>query len=171
MNVVVRPALLSEVADVQRIGVEADERFVEVGHPELADGSTMPTEAAEKAIASGRLLVAETVEGRVVGWSYVGRIGGELCLGQISVALAYGRCGVGTALLRAIIEGAKAAGEPSIVLNTQADVPWNLPWYERHGFRVIEREAWTPELERIAVEQSASGLDWANRVHMRLALR
>ena len=123
----------------------------------------MPDAAA---IARDGLLVAEDATG-VIGWTYVGRIEGELCLGQISVLRARGRRGIGTRLLLAVIERARAAGEPSIVLNTETDVPWNGPWYERHGFRQIPLESWTPGLERVARDQ---GLDWSRRTHLRLVL-
>jgi len=169
LTLVIRSALLDDIADIQRIGVEADERFALAGHPELADGSTIPTRVAEQAISQGRITIAEA-DGYVVGWVYVGRIDGELCIGQISVTPLFGRRGIGSALLRTIIEQANSRNEASIVLNTQSDVPWNRPWFERHGFTIISRGQWTSALETVAAEQSAGGLDWSNRVHMRLVL-
>ena len=164
-----RPAQPGDLADIQHIGLEADERFVAAGHPELADGEAIPATVVLQATGQGRLLVAE-VGGAVVGWVYVGWIGGELSIGQISVAPSSGRRGIGSALLGAVILKARAGGEASIVLNTQADVAWNRPWYERHGFVVVEREEWTPGMETVAEDQSRGGLDWSSRVHMRLIL-
>ncbi|XXX77353.1 GNAT family N-acetyltransferase [Sorangium sp. So ce134] len=169
VNITIRPARLEEIAEIQRIGVAADERFAAAGHPELADGSSIPTQTAEQAIAQGRITVAE-LGGAVVGWVYMGRIDGELCLGQISVEPSFGRRGIGSALLDAVIDQARSRGERSIVLNTQSDVAWNRPWYERKGFAVIARAEWTPALEALAANQSEGGLDWSTRVHMRLVL-
>ncbi len=165
-----RPAREEDIPAIVRVGLDADARFVEAGHPELADGEGIPDEAVRRFVAQGRVTVAE-VEGAVVGWAYVGRVDGEPCLGQISVAVTYGRGGVGDALLRAVIERARADGEASIVLNTQADVPWNAPWYARRGFAVVSREQCGEGLRAIERAQTAEGLDWSTRVHMRLTLR
>ncbi len=167
--VTLRLAVPSDVPRIQQIGVEADTRYASAGHPELADGSTIPTAAAMRAIADAQLVVA-AVDGAVVGWVYTGRVAGELCLGQISVLTSHGRRGVGTALLQHVIGRAWAAGERSIVLNAQSDVTWGAPWYERHGFRVIPREQWTPALLALATPAPGeeAALDWSTRVHMRL---
>jgi predicted N-acetyltransferase YhbS len=170
VSAVVRTAADRDIAAIRRIGVEADQRFVDIGLPALADGTTIPEEAARSAIAEGRLLVAE-VEGEVAGWVYLGRIEGELCIGQISVALSQGKKGLGSMLLQAVIDAARAKNEPSIVLSTQREVPWNAPWYARHGFVEIPREAWTPALAAVTESQTKAGLDWSSRVHMRLTLR
>ncbi len=169
-SVSLRPARDEDIPELVRIERDADARFAAAGHPELADGEGIPDDAARRAIALGRITVAE-VDGVVAGWAYVGRVDGEVCLGQISVAVAYGRGGVGDALLRAVIERARADGEASIVLNTQTDVPWNAPWYGRHGFVVVPREECSDGLLAIEREQTAHGLDWSTRVHMRLTLR
>lgn len=83
---------------------------------------------------------------------------------------AHGGVGVGTALLRRVIDEARRAGEGSVVLNTQSDVAWNRPWYERHGFAVVPRAAWSEALLAIERDQARDGLDWSTRVHMRLRL-
>lgn len=165
-----RPAREEDVAELVRVERDADARFAAAGHPELASGEGIPAGVALRAIAQGRITVAE-VGGAVAGWAYVGRVDGEPCLGQISVAVEHGRRGVGDALLRAVIERARGDGEASIVLNTQTDVPWNAPWYARRGFVVVPRDAWSEGLRAIERDQTAQGLDWSTRVHMRLALR
>ena len=164
-----RPAREADVPVLAPIEHDADERYVAAGHPELAGGPGIPDEVARAAVAQGRITVAE-VDGAVVGWAYVGRVAAEPCLGQISVARAHGRVGVGTALLRRVIDEARRAGEASMVLNTQSDIAWNRPWYERHGFVVVPPEAWSEALRAIARDQMQQGVDWSARVHMRLAL-
>lgn len=165
----IRLASIAEIPKLQRIAIDADSRFVDAGHPELADGSTIPAEVAERAITQGMLYVAE-VDREPVGWVYVGRIAGEPCVGHICVAPAFGRSGIGSALLQHIIDRARAGGDTSIVLNTQTDVAWGRRWYERHGFVVVERDAWGPALTSITRAQTRDGLDWSTRVHMRLRL-
>ncbi len=165
-----RLARLDDIAALARIQRDADTRFLAVGHPELADGDAIPDDVARRAIAEGRIVVAE-VEGAVAGWVYMGRVDGEPCLGQLSVAVAQGRRGVGSALVRAVIEQARAADEASVVLNTQGDVAWNRAWFERFGFAVVARDAASDALRSIERAQTSGGLDWTTRVHMRLTLR
>jgi ribosomal protein S18 acetylase RimI-like enzyme len=166
----IRLAREEDIPALAPIEREADTRFLAAGHPELADGEGIPDEVARRSIAQGRITVA-TVDDAVVGWVYVGRVDGEACLGQISVATAHGRRGVGDALLRAVIERARAEGEGSIVLNTQRDVPWNEAWFARRGFAAVAPEHCGEGLRAIEREQTRDGLDWSTRVHMRLALR
>lgn len=168
MSFEVRLARADEVIEIQRIGLDADLRFVDAGHPELS-GETIPDDAAERAIREGRLWVV-ALAGEVIGWAITGRLGGELVLGQISVLRRAGGAGAGTVLLKMLIEKARSQGEPSIVLNTQTDVPWNAPWYAKHGFCVIEEAAWTEDLRALTEQQTKDGVDWTSRVHMRLWL-
>ena len=55
-------------------------------------------------------------------------------LAQISVHPDHGRRGVGRALLEAAAERAALKGHGSLTLTTYADLPWNGPFYARHGF-------------------------------------
>jgi ribosomal protein S18 acetylase RimI-like enzyme len=64
-----------------------------------------------------------------VGFAGLVRLDGWLHLEQISTNAAQGRRGIGTRLLRAVL----ARGEP-VTLITFRDIPWNAPWYARHGF-------------------------------------
>jgi predicted N-acetyltransferase YhbS len=147
---------------------DADRRYEGTPHAAHLDDATIPIEAAQRAVSQGRITVADV--GVVVGWLFAGRVDGELCLGQVSVLRSHGQQGIGTRLLEDFIARARAAGERSIVLNTQSDTPWNLPWYARHGFVVVPREEWTPALQAITSSQEADGLDWSGRVHLRLHL-
>lgn len=158
-----------EIDRLREIGIEADQRYLHSRHPAFCDGSSIPPQVARQAISEGRLWVAE-LGSRVVGWIYVSRLGGEYCVGQVSVALAHGRQGIGTALLRWAHADARARGEPSVVLATQLDVPWNGPWYARHGYEVIPPDAWSPALQAQARQQAEGGLDWTHRAFMRLRL-
>lgn len=169
MAVTIRYADASEVDELSAIEVDADQRYARSSHPEMAGGDHIPIDALARAVA-GRQIVVAVEDDVILGWLLLTKCGDELCIGQISVRRAAGGKGVGTQLLTTAIDSVKRAGRPSIVLNTQADVPWNQPWYERHGFVVVPREQWTPDMHTIAEEQQRDGLDWSTRVHMRLQL-
>jgi GNAT superfamily N-acetyltransferase/fermentation-respiration switch protein FrsA (DUF1100 family) len=152
----IRLATDADIPALQAVGIAADRRFLAVGLPEYADGTTIPTDAAQRAIARGDLWVAE--RSGVVGWILLGRVGGECCIGQVSVDPAFGRAGIGTALLRHALAVARRRGEGSVVLFTEANVPWNGPWYEREGFRRIPEDAVSGPLgSGPAVSRDAAG--------------
>lgn len=170
-QITIRTAAPEDVDDLIAIEADADQRFVESSHPDLAGGSTVPSAVLQRAIAQNRVFVAvDHACDRVVGWVLLTRSAGELCIGQISVRRDAGRSGVGTEILEHVITTARNDGEPSIVLNTQRDVPWNKPWYERHGFVVVDETDWNGDMRVITAEQVEAGLDWSTRVHMRLRL-
>jgi hypothetical protein len=52
-------------------------------------------------------------------------------------------------------------------LSTFADVPWNGPYYERCGFRVLRDAEITPGLREVRAHEDALGLDRWPRVCMR----
>ncbi|MEM9465686.1 MAG: GNAT family N-acetyltransferase [Actinomycetota bacterium] len=160
-----------DIEDCIAIDAATDAQFVEAGHPELAgDGDYIPADVAHRAVADGRILVADD-DGDIVAWSFITRLDDELCLGQIAVLPSRQRSGVGSSLLQRILDDASAAGEPSIVLSTQRDLAWNLPWYRRFGFTVVPEANWSGEMASVAADQRADGLDWdGTRVYMRLVL-
>ncbi len=149
----IRLATDADIPALQAVGIAADRRFLAVGLPEYADGTTIPTDAAQRAIARGDLWVAE--RSGVVGWILLGRVGGECCIGQVSVDPAFGRAGIGTTLLRHALTVARRRGEGSVVLSTEANVPWNGPWYEREGFRRIPEDALSGPLAEVLAAQRA----------------
>lgn len=163
-----RAARADDITSLQEIERAADARFAEVGHPELADGEVIDTEAARRFVEQGRIVVV--TEPALVAWAYVGRCGTEAALGQICVHPSVSRRGLGSALLEHVLATARARQEPSLVLSTQSDVAWNRPWYERHGFAVVPPAAWTPAMQTITTAQTAAGLDPHTRCHMRAVL-
>jgi GNAT superfamily N-acetyltransferase len=52
------------------------------------------------------------------------------------------RKGIGSQLLKEVV---RRSG-PGLTLLTFRDVPWNGPWYLRHGFVELPRSAWGPQL-------------------------
>jgi ribosomal protein S18 acetylase RimI-like enzyme len=168
--VTIRDAIPADILLLAPIEARGDALFAAVGHPEFVGAGTISDEYAGVAIAEGRIRIAE-LAGHVVGWALVSRLDDELFLSQLSVDPAFGRRGIGTALLQDCIERARAVGEPSLLLDTQADVVWNAPWYARHGFEAVPVGSWTDALRERARAQTADGFDWATRVFMRLGLR
>ena len=166
---VIRRATLADVVLLAPIEEAGDAQFVAAGHAEFANAATISDDAAVRAIIAGWLLVA-TSKGRLVGWVQLEREGVELVIRQICVHPSMQRCGLGSALVEAAATSAGKAAEPSLVLDTQDDISWNRPWYERRGFVVVPEAEWTPSMRAITAEQTAAGFDWGTRVHMRRVL-
>jgi predicted N-acetyltransferase YhbS len=165
----IRLARPEDLDALSAIEADADLRYADSAHPEFASGSTIPRSVLERAIARQWIIVAAD-DDRVVGWVLLTRSGDEMCVGQISVRRDAGGRGIGAALLKTVAASARGMGYRSVVLNTQNDVAWNRPWYERLGYVVVKPADWTDDMHEITREQTESGLDWSTRVHMRLVL-
>lgn len=81
-----------------------------------------------------------------VGFAAVRDVDGAAHLEQIAVRADLTGRGVGVPLLEAVRTRAAAAGSPGVSLLTFRDVPWNMPWYERHGFAELPEARWGPGL-------------------------
>ena len=102
---------------------------------------TMPPEAVRMAIERGLVWVAcSDASGEPVGFVWLDVEGGDdIGVAEIDVLPAWGRQGIGAALLEHACAWARAAGYRRITLGTLADVPWNAPFYARHGFAEVDK--------------------------------
>jgi GNAT superfamily N-acetyltransferase len=123
-----------------------------------------------RAQEAGRLWVAVTAQDEPVGFALLGEIDGSLHLEELDVHPLHGRRGIGSALLKQVCAWAKAADYPGITLSTFRDVPWNAPFYARHGWRVLEPAELTPGLVSLHLIEQGRGLRNGLRVIMRKEL-
>jgi tRNA(Arg) A34 adenosine deaminase TadA/N-acetylglutamate synthase-like GNAT family acetyltransferase len=163
---VIRAGRREDVAGLNRIERAADRIIADRGHAAFRDAAALEQADLLLGVKRGHLAVAE-IDGSVVGFAYLDRLGRELSLRQISVDPVHGRAGVGTALLRHVMD---SCVEPSILLDCQTDVPWHIRWYERFGFVAVDPDAWSPAMRSVAAEQAAAGFDWSTRTFMRRSL-
>ena len=77
-----------------------------------------------------------------VAFAAIAELDGRPHLEQISVRADLGRQGIGSLLLDEVV---RRSG-PGLTLLTFRDVPWNGPWYLRHGFAEFPAAAWGPQL-------------------------
>ena len=89
---------------------------------------------------------------------------------EIDVDPAHGRLGIGRALLETALAWARAAGHRAVTLTTFREIPWNAPFYERAGFRVLAPHEIGPGLAAVVRDETARGLDPRQRVAMRREL-
>ncbi len=115
-----------------------------------------------------RLWAALDDKGNVVGFALACVVGGVAHLEEMDVHPDFGRQGIGSQLLNAVIAWARDGGHPGISLITFRHLPWNAPFYERHGFKQIDDTEHSADLCELLREEADAGLDPRNRVAMML---
>jgi 4-diphosphocytidyl-2-C-methyl-D-erythritol kinase len=143
------------------------------GHPAWTSYAAAPMDpqALAAAIAAGRVWVAQDEEGAAVGFVGVEVEDGEIGIAEIDVSPSHGRRGIGAALLEHACAWAAESGYPSVVLGTLSDVPWNAPFYARHGFEPIDPHDYTPALAAHHACDRERGFPMHLRVYMRRRLQ
>lgn len=115
------------------------------------------------AIEANMAEVAVDHRDRPLAFMALGVVDGEPYIDQLAARPDVMRRGIGTALLdRAIAR----LGTDRIWLTTYEHVPWNRPWYERHGFAPVPDSGCGPELRAILEVQRAA----LPRPDMRIAM-
>ncbi|MGY0231069.1 GNAT family N-acetyltransferase [Longispora urticae] len=105
-----------------------------------------------------------------VGFARLEVVDGSAFLEQLSVHPDHTRQGLGAGLLEAACDWARAEGFATITLSTFVEVPWNGPFYTRHGFAPVTGEL-TPGLCVLRDREIALGLHtFGPRVMMRRPL-
>ena len=117
-----------------------------------------------------RLWVAADGEDSPVGFAMVREIDGYAHLHQLNVLPDHTRKGLGAALLQTVCEWARECGYPGVTVFTFRGIPWNEPFYARHGFRVLQAEELTAGLAQIVEVERTRGVRMDRRVSMRLDL-
>ena len=164
---IIRDARAAEVARLREIDWDAGQVFRDIGMPEAAEFEPRTLAELADSQRAGLLWVA-AVEGDEPASFLMGVVlDGCLHVEQLSTAPAAARRGLGRALLDHAADRARAGGLPALTLTTFADVPWNGPYYERCGFRVLRDDEITPGLRELRAHEIALGLDRWPRVCMR----
>jgi 4-diphosphocytidyl-2-C-methyl-D-erythritol kinase len=172
MSCTIVPARLDQVDTLRDIERAALELFR--GHPAwraYAASTPSDPETLADAIGRGRVWVALDDGGREVGYVGVGVEDGEATIAEMDVLPSHGRRGIGARLLEHACTWAAESGYSSVVLGTLSDVPWNAPFYARHGFEVTDPARDTPAQAAHRAHDRERGFPMHLRVHMRRQLQ
>jgi 4-diphosphocytidyl-2-C-methyl-D-erythritol kinase len=139
MTIHIERAVAAQVATLCAIERAAVELFR--GHEAWPAYSAVaiPPVVLHEAIGRGQLWVALD-DDQPVGFVCLDEHGRDgIGIAEIDVLPDFGRRGIGAALLEHACACARAAGYDRIDLGTLADVPWNAPFYAKHGFAVVDK--------------------------------
>jgi GNAT superfamily N-acetyltransferase len=158
---------------MRAVGIVAGERFAEIDDPRIAERADDPPftmDDLNDLVDAGRALVVEH-EGAVAGFMLMEALDGAAHVEEVSVHPDVQGLGLGTALLEAAAAWAADRGLRAVTLTTFRDVPWNRPFYERRGFRVLDDAELTDALRAKVAHEAGAGLDPDLRVVMRRELK
>jgi predicted N-acetyltransferase YhbS len=164
----IRRARTAELPRLREIEREAGVRFDAI--PALADVPEvlMPPAALDEACVLGLVWVAAAAaDDAPVGFAYADVLDDALQLEELDVLPAWGRRGIGRALVAAVVDEARARGLAAVTLTTFRDVAWNAPFYAALGFRVLAEAEISPGLAALLAMEARRGLPRALRVAMR----
>ncbi|WP_017792092.1 GNAT family N-acetyltransferase [Leucobacter salsicius] len=165
MSLTIRSAHATEFASLVSLEERADAILVE-----YLGATSWPNADPDRSAQLGFTLVAE-MEGvdegnsTLVGFAQVLLPDGLAHLEQLSVLPEHGRRGIGGALLEATVTEARGRGFAELTLRTYADVPWNAPFYARHGF--VESDPDSDFHRMLVTAEARLGLErYGRRVQM-----
>jgi ribosomal protein S18 acetylase RimI-like enzyme len=163
----IRPATAAELPALQGIERAAGAPFRDLGMAAVADDEPPSLDVLEEYRRAGRAWVAADGAERPVAYLVAEPVDGALHIEQISVHPDFAHRRIGRTLLSYADERAREEGLSGLTLTTFTAVPWNAPYYERLGFRVLEEAELTPGLRKIRAHEAGLGLDRWPRVCMR----
>jgi GNAT superfamily N-acetyltransferase len=114
-----------------------------------------------------RTFLAVDRQGTAVGFAALDLVDGLPYLDQLAVRTAAMRRGIGRLLLGRAAEWARASGGTELWLSTYAHLPFNRPYYERHGYVVVPEPACGPGIRQHLDEQRRFLPEPGQRVVMR----
>jgi GNAT superfamily N-acetyltransferase len=88
-------------------------------------------------------------------------------LDQLSVLDTWQGRGYGSALIDSTAARARKLGFETLYLSTYRDVPWNAPFYARHGFAEVPRSGWPRALRFTFMSEGSHGHPQWRRTIMR----
>lgn len=163
----IRSARSEDLPALQDVERAAGDLFRDLGMEAVADDE--PLSVADLAIfqEDGRAWVATGQGDKPVAYLLVQVVDGGAHIEQVSVHPDHSRQGIGRVLLDTAEIWAAGLGLSALTLTTYANVPWNAPYYQRLGFRIMTNDEIGSGLHEIRELEAERGLDRWPRVTLR----
>jgi len=167
----IRLARPTEVLLMRKIEDKASERFLGLGliEDESTD-SSFPLEDLARLVSEESVWVVCPENDVPVGMILASERDGIGYVEELDVLPEHGKQGLGSRLLEHACSWAREQGFSAIALSTFRDVPWNAPFYRKHGFRDLDQTEWTPQMHELHKKEGELGLKLDARVFMRREL-
>ncbi len=166
----IRPARAEDLESLPAIERAASQVFRGTKHEGFAQASDMELADFEHWFEHGAIWVAET-EGTLVGFAVAEELDGEGFLTEMDVLPEHTRNGLGRRFIQLVREWGAAQGHREIRLITCSDIPWNAPYYQRVGFRIMQESELSPVLLREREEDEEDWFDEGDRVLMAISCK
>jgi GNAT superfamily N-acetyltransferase len=163
----IRLARPDEVERLREIEDVAGALFSGLGLIDEALDVSFPLDDLVRLVGMDQVWVGCLADGPPVGMVIASIREAAVYIEEMDVLPGHGRRGLGARLLACVCAWAKGRGHPAVTLSTFRDVPWNGPFYRKHGFRVLLPTEWTPGLQAIRAREAQHGLRVEVRVFMR----
>ncbi len=159
-----------DIARLIAVETAADGLFAQHGYPHIAEAPPREPSQLHKLLIVKDVVVAADENDGACGFALAGDIGDCCWLYQIAVHPAHGRKGLGTALLHAVLRRGLTRGKRYAALSTFRRVPYNAPFYEKHGFHELPLDQAPADLAGQFEMEVPPDVDRLDRVLMRRRL-
>lgn len=167
----IRLASTADVEQLQTLELAAGQLFRQFDMAEVAAHPPPSQAVFRRYIELGQSWVlTDTAANSLAGFVLVDVVDGCAHIEQLSVHPAFSGRRLGAQLIEQVLQWARVQQLQALTLATFLEVPWNAPYYQRCGFRVLESTQLTPGLVEIRAHEGQLGLDAWPRVCMRREL-
>lgn len=162
----IRRADIEDLPVLREVERAAGTPFRDFGMDTVADDDPPTIAELTQFQQDGRALVFADEHNHPVAYLLVEPLDGYALIEQVSVHPSHARQGLGSQLLDAAQAWAEQHQLAGLVLTSYVHVPWNAPYYQRLGFRVLSDEEIPQGLRAVRAHEAARGLDAWPRVAM-----
>lgn len=162
----IRSARVDDLPAVRELERAAGAPFRDLGMDAVADDEPPSIEDLAAYQQAGRAWVFADEQDHPVAYLLIDIVDVFAHIEQVSVHPDHARRGLGRQLLDAAGDWAERHDLGGLTLTTYAEVPWNAPYYQRLGFRLLAADELTEGLRAIRENEAARGLDAWPRVAM-----
>lgn len=166
----IRSARVEELTLLTQIEALAAVRFLNTPYAFLVEADSLPLDFIQQRFQAGQVWVAVDQQDRVVGYAVTREVDRTLYLQEIDVVPAHGQRGLGSALVHYVRAWAKQSHYDVMSLSTFRDIPWNVPFYSKLGFRILDESELTAGFQQIRRQEDEAGLPISERVIMHCEL-
>ena len=169
VNYTIRPAAPEHLRHLPGIEDAAGEAFPVEDLPEPLRSLGISPQDFEKAQAGELLWVVVDESETPIAFLLARIVDGNFHIAEFDVHPEHGRRGVGSRLLEFALAMAGQRAFPAATLTTFEHLPWNAPYYSRHGFERLPTDQVGDELAEIVKKEAALGLQ--RRIAMKANLQ